>query len=449
MNLGNIFKIPELRKRIFFTLGMLLVYRLGVFITVPGINRARWTEYVNTSGNALLGVFNLFSGGALEQASIFMLGIMPYVSASIVVQLLSFVVPTFEEARKEGESGTRRLNQYTRYLTVVIAIVQAYIAATNQFERQNNVLGVGDLVASPGWGFRIMTVISLTTGTAFIMWLSEQITERGIGNGSSLIIFAGIVADMPSSILNTFSNLQSGQIKPISLLIVVGIVVGMVALISFVERGQRRIPIQHSRRNVGGKAVAAQTQPLPLRVNMAGVIPPIFASTVITAPASLVSWVPSLEKFANVLQRGWVFNVLFALLIIFFAFFYVGATFQPVDMANNLEKQNAFVPRVRPGKETADYLQSVVTKLTLIGGVYLAFVCILPQFLQEQFRVPFFLGGTSVIIVVGVALDTMAQIESHLITRNYEGLLGSDGPRIRGRAGRVPAASSALSDGEA
>ena len=435
---ANIAKIPELRRRILFTLGMIAVYRIGIFVTIPGIDRNVMREYINSAGG-FLGMFNLFSGGALEQASIFSLGIMPYVTASIVLQLMTIVVPQLGELRKEGEAGQRNINQYTRYGTVVIAVVQGIFWANHWQAQNSSSIGsgfssVGDLVRDPGWGFVFLTIVSLTTGTAFIMWLGEQITERGIGNGISLIIFAGIVADLPRAGVQTVEQVQIGQIQPVSLLMVAGIILLVIAVITFFERGQRRIPIHYAKRLVGRKLYGGQTSHLPLRVNSSGVIAPIFASSLLMFPQQLVGIIPGIETVNDYIQPGsFLFNLIYVVMIVFFAFFYTAVTFQPVEVADNLKKQNAFIPKVRPGKATAEYIDRVLTRITVGGAVYVAVVCVVPQVIQDSFHVPFFFGGTSVMIVVGVALDTVQQIESHLITRHYEGLTGPRGPRIRGR----------------
>jgi preprotein translocase subunit SecY len=435
--IANMFKIPELRKRLMFTLGMLFVYRVGIFITTPGVDRNVMRNIMASQSGTFLGMFNLFSGGALEQLSIFALGIMPYVSASIILTLLSAVVPTLEEFRQEGESGQRKLNQYTRYGTIVLSAVQSTGIALF-LEGLNNSQGqFGDVVANPGWGFRIITCISLTTGTAFIMWVGEQITERGLGNGISLIIFAGIVADLPDALFHTGSQVKIGQIQPISLLVVLAIMFGIVAIIVFFERAQRRIPIQYAKRMVGRKMYGGQSSHLPLKVNAAGVIPPIFASSLLMFPNTLANFnVPGMHKLQQIIQPGdWRYTVVYVSLIVFFAFFYTAIQFQPVQVADNLKKQNAFIPGIRPGKATADFIDNVMTRITFCGALYMALVCVIPDFLHRQFKVPFYFGGTSVMIVVGVALDLVQQIESHLITRHYEGLTGPGGPRIRGRRG--------------
>jgi len=432
-SLANIFRIPELRKRLAFTVGMLAVYRLGVFVSTPGVDRVAMRKVVSSQGG-MLGLLNLFSGGALEQLSIFSLGIMPYVSASIILQLMSIVVPKLEELRKEGEAGQRKINQYTRYGTIVIAIVQG-IGIAMWLESQNGSTQFGDVAVMHGWPFYFLTVVSLTTGTSFIMWLGEQITERGIGNGSSLIIFAGIVAGLPDAVLRTTNNVKIGQLQPISLLVVTCIVLFVIAVIIFFERGQLRLPIFYARRAVGRKVYGGQTSHLPLRVNMSGVIPPIFASSLLMFPNTLANLkVPGMDALTAVLGPDhWQYHALFVLLVIFFAYFYTAVTFQPVDVADNLKKQNAFIPTVRQGKETAEYIDRRVSRITFGGALYIAAVCTVPSLLQQQFHVPFYFGGTSIMIVVGVALDTVQQIESHLITRHYEGLTGPGGARIRGR----------------
>jgi preprotein translocase subunit SecY len=434
--LANIAKIPELRRRILFTLGMLAVYRIGIFVTTPGVDRNVMRKIVQDNSATFLGMFNLFSGGALEQLSIFALGIMPYVSASIILSLLTVVVPALEEMKKEGEAGQRKIQQYTRYGTVALCVIQGFGVAM-WLENLNASSQYGDVVDAPGWAFRGMTVLALTTGTAFLMWLGEQITERGIGNGISLIIFAGIVANLPDALFQTMQLVEVGQLKPIDLLIIGAIALFVVAVIVFFERAQRRIPIQYAKRMVGRRMYGGQQSHLPLRVNMAGVIPPIFASSLMMFPMTLSNLgVPGMTEVQNFMQPGnWIYIVTFAAMTIFFCFFYTAVTFQPVDVAENLKKQNAFIPKVRPGKETAEYIDRVLTRITVGGALYVAAVCTVPTLLQSQWQVPFYLGGTSLMIVVGVGLDTSQQVESHLITRHYEGLTGAKGPRIRGRRG--------------
>ncbi len=437
---ANIGKVPELRKRLIFTIVMLAVYRVGVFVTIPGVDRNVMQAVVNKQSGGFLGMLNMFSGGALGNLSIFALGIMPYVSASIVLQLLAMVFKPLEELRKEGEQGQRKINQYTRYGTIALSLVQAFgIAMT--LEGMNNAdfsesSRVGDVVVHAGWGFRIMSILTLTTGTAFMMWVGEQITERGIGNGISLIIFAGIVDGIPNGVIQYFQT-NKGNIQPLNLAAVVAVVLATVAVIVFFERGQRRIPIFYARRTVGRRVYGGQTAHLPLRVNTAGTIPPIFASSLLAFPQTLASFkVPGMAQLQAAVQRGdWLFNVFYIGLIIFFCYFYTAVTFQPVDVADNLKKQQAFIPSIRQGKQTADYIDHVMSRLTFGGSLYVAAVCIVPTIISEAFHVPFRWGGTSIMIVVGVALDTVNQIEAHLITRNYEGLSGSGGKatRIRGR----------------
>jgi preprotein translocase subunit SecY len=434
---ANITKIPELRKRILFTLGMLAVYRIGVFITAPGVDRNVMRSVVAKQSGGLLGLFNLFSGGALENLSIFALGIMPYVSSSIILQLMGMVYKPIDELRKEGEQGRRKIDQYTRYGTIVLSAFQAFGIAMYLEGLNNQEVGAGkfgDVVAQPGWGFRLMTIITLTTGTAFIMWVGEQITERGISNGISLIIMAGIVTDIPSTIANYLAQ-NKGNIQPLNIGAVSGLILLTIATIVFFERGQRKIPIIYSRRNVGRRVYGGQTAHLPLKVNTAGTIPPIFASSLLMFPATLANLrVPGMQFLETIIQRGdWVFNTGYVILIVFFCYFYTAVTFQAVDVADNLKKQQANIPGIRPGKQTAEYIDRVLTRITFGGAMYVAAVCVIPSIISQVFRVPFRFGGTSIMIVVGVALDTVSQIEAHLITRHYEGLTGPRGARIRGR----------------
>jgi len=437
--IANMFRIPELRKRLFFTLGILAVYRLGIFVTTPGVDRVAMRRVVQSSGG-LLGLFNLFSGGALEQLSIFALGIMPYISASIILQLLTVVVPKLEQLQKEGEVGRRKITQYTRYGTIVLSVIQGWgIASYLESLRDPSGLLV---VANPGFGFKALTVISLASGTAFIMWLGEQITERGVGNGISLIIFAGIVARIPDALYQTWAAYKARSVDELSIAMLLVMMVAVVALICFFERGQRRIPIQYAKRVVGRKLYGGQSTHLPLKVNTAGVIPPIFASSILLFPASLASWFPFLSKVSDAIRPGeWIYNVLYVLLIVFFAYFYTAVTFNPVDVADNLKKYGGYVPGIRPGKTTADYIDHVLSRITFGGAIYIAAVCVLPTVLVNRFHATFYFGGTALLIVVGVALDTVQQIEGHLITRHYEGFTGPRGPRIRGRrmAGGVAA----------
>jgi len=431
--LTNIFRVPELRKRLVFSLGMLAVYRLGIFVTTPGVDRKAMGEIVRSSST--LGLLSFFSGGALEQLSIFALGIMPYVSASIILQLLTVVVPALEKLQKEGELGRRKITQYTRYLTIVLSAVQGYGIAA-YLETLTTGLGL-KVVAEPGWSFRLLTMISLAAGTAFIMWMGEQITERGIGNGISLVIFAGIVARAPAAAYQTFTAYRApgSQMTELGLLILGVVMMVVIGAIVFVERGQRRIPIQYAKRVVGRKLYGGQSTHLPLKVNTSGVIPPIFASSLLLFPTTLAGWFPFLSSLQSALAPGTlIYNTLYVLLIVFFAYFYTAVTFNPVDVADNLKKYGGYIPGIRPGKKTADYIDHVLSRITFGGAMYLAAICVLPTIITSEFGVTFFFGGTSLLIVVGVALDTVQQIEGHLITRHYEGFTGPRGPRIRGRS---------------
>jgi preprotein translocase subunit SecY len=437
---ANIGKVPELRKRITYTVLMMGVYRIGVFVTIPGVDRNVMGAVVR-KGGGLLSLFNMFSGGALGNMSIFALGIMPYVSASIILQLLTMVFKPLDELRKEGEQGQRKINQYTRYGTILLSLLQGFFIAM-QVEGYNNpdmsgdVAASGDVVGHPGWAFRLMTMLTLTTGTCFMMWVGEQITERGIGNGISLLIFAGIVDRIPDGVFGYLAT-NKGNIQPLNVAAVLAIILATVATIVFFERAQRRIPIYYARRTVGRRVYGGQTAHLPLRVNTSGTIPPIFASSLLMFPATLASMkVPGMAQLQASLNRGdWLFNTFYVILIIFFCHFYTAVTFQPVDVADNLKKQQAFIPSVRQGKQTADYIDYVLTRITFGGSLYVAVVCIVPTIVSQSFHIPFQWGGTSIMIVVGVALDTVNQIEAHLITRNYEGLAGGGGKvsKIRGR----------------
>ena len=433
--IANIFKIPELRKRIFFTIGMLAVYRIGIFVTTPGVDRSVMREIVAGSAGGFLNLFNVFAGGALEQLSIFALGIMPYVSASIIIQLLSVVVKPLEELRKEGEAGQRKINQYTRYGAVVLSAVQGFgIALYLESLRGPN---GADVVHDPGWSFRLMTILSLTTGTAFLMWLGEQIGERGIGNGISLIIFAGIVVGITPAVFQTIEQLRDDTLEPVQMLVVTVICLAVVAVVTFFERGQYRLPVQYAKRQVGRKMYGGQSSHLPLKVNQSGVIPPIFASTLLMFPFTLQQWgLPYVENVTEWLTPGnWLYQALYATMIIFFAYFYTAVVFQPVEVAENLKKQNANIPGVRPGKATQEHIDYIMSRITFAGACYMAVVCTIPDLLMSKWHVMFYFGGTSIMIVVGVALDTVQQIESYLITRHYEGITGPGGTRIRGRKG--------------
>jgi preprotein translocase subunit SecY len=444
--LQNMGKIPELRKRLLYTLALLAVYRFGIFITTPGVNGAVMNKIVNQASGSFLGLFNMFSGGALEKMSIFALGIMPYISSSIILQLLTVVVPKLEQIQKEGEMGRRRINQYTRYGTILLATIQSFFIARWLVQNNSAYGHLGEVVADPSWHFYLVTMISLTTGTAFIMWLGEQITERGVGNGISLIIFAGIVCDVPNAITQLIQKARDGSITMFSLALMGLIVVVVVAAIIFFERGQRRIPVQYAKRVVGRKMFGGQSTHLPLKVNTAGVIPPIFASSILMFPQQIATLVDKdwMRSISNALHpQDWRYNVLYIGLIVFFCYFYTAVTFNPVDVADNMRKYGGFIPGIRPGKATAAYIDRVLTRITFGGAVYISAICVLPAILSSYLNVPFQFGGTGLMIVVGVALDTVQQIESHLITRNYEGFTGPKGPRIRGRGTRVAGQASA------
>jgi preprotein translocase subunit SecY len=420
---------------VLFTLAMLAVYRLGVFIAVPGVDRTVMSQLVEEGSGGFLGYFNMFTGGALEQVSVFALGIMPYISASIIMQLMTVVIPRLEQLSKEGEAGRRKINQYSRYGTVGLSLVQGYFIAS-WLESQNS--AGQTLVIEPGFGFQAMTVLALTGGTVFLMWLGEQITERGIGNGISLIIFAGIIAALPTALYQLFQKMQDDP-ENFGPLMVAVLGVGAVAVIAFIvvmERGQRRITVQYAKRVVGRRMFGGNANYLPLRINSAGVIPPIFASSILMFPNQIAawsqnSWLQSLS--AALAYDGWLYITVYTALNVFFTYFYTAIQFNPTDVADNLKKQNASIPGIRPGKRTAEYIDFVLSRLTFVGAWYISAVCVLPTFLQTKFAVPFYYGGTSLLIVVGVALDTAQQIESHLVTRSYEGFAGPRGPRIRGR----------------
>jgi len=437
--IANIAKLPELRRRILFTLAMLAVYRVGVFITIPGVNRVEMTHVVTKGGSgSFLGMFNMFSGGALQQLSIFALGIMPYITSSIVMQLLTVVVPKLDQLNKEGEQGRRKINQLTRYGTIVVSVVQSWFIATYVESLSK---GGAEVVAEPGLSFRLMTVLTLTCGTTVIMWLGELITDKGIGNGSSLIIFAGIVAAMPDAIVRFVAGGSGNSVGGLTILFMIILVVGTIAAICYFERAHRRIPVQYTKRQVGRKMYQGAQSYLPLKINVSGVIPPIFASSILMFPTQLASMSGAgwMQEFAAIFHRAdWRYNTIFTILVVFFAFFYTSVVFNPVDVADNLKKSGGFIPGIRPGKHTASYIERVLNRITFAGALYLSVVCMIPAFLQKYFQVPFQFGGTGLLIVVGVALDTVQQIESHLITRNYEGFAGPKGPRIRGRVAARP-----------
>ena len=430
----NASRVPELRRRVIFALTMLAVYRLGVHVPTPGIDRAAMAAFFDQQKNTLFGFLNLFSGGALEQFSVFSLGIMPYISASIILQLLTVVFPYLERLSKEGEAGRRKITQYTRYGTVLLSIVQGTMIAIGLEGTQGP--GGTALVLHPGFGFRFMTVITLTSGTAFIMWLGEQITERGIGNGMSLIIFAGIVARLPSAVWSTFEFMRNGELGPLVALVILVLSVAIIGAIIFVERGQRRIPVQYAKRVVGRRMYGGMTSHLPLKVNTANVIPIIFASSVLIFPATMAQFAkhPWIQTISGMLAPGqWLYEIAQIALIVFFAFFYTAVVFNPSDVAENMKKAGGYIPGIRPGQKTAEFIEKVLSRITLSGAVYLCLIALLPSMLVRQFNVPFYFGGTALLIVVGVALDTVAQMETHLISRNYEGFMKRG--RLRGRKG--------------
>jgi preprotein translocase subunit SecY len=429
---SNASRIPELRKRLLFTAGALAIYRLGVAIPTPGIDGQALAQFFAQARNNIVGLVNLFSGGALERFSIFALGIMPYISASIILQLLTVVVPYLEKLSKEGELGRRKITQYTRYGTIVLALVQGFFISMGL--ETIEAPGGGGVVFEPGWHFRLMTVITLTTGTAFIMWLGEQITERGIGNGISLIIFAGIVAAIPSAVATTFEFVRNGELSIFVAILIAALMVVVVAAIIYMERAQRRIPVQYAKRVVGRRMYSGQSSHLPLKINTSGVIPPIFASSILLFPGTVTGFIdhPAALWVQNALQPGsWLYNLVYVGLIIFFCYFYTAVTFNPADVADNMKKFGGYIPGIRPGQRTAEYIDRILTRITLAGALYVAAVCVLPTILIDQFRVPFFFGGTALLIVVGVALDTVAAMETHMITRSYEGFMKRG--RIRGR----------------
>ena len=432
--LQNIGRVPELQRRILFTFGMLAVYRLGAHIVTPGINPEVIKNFFDQMGGTVFGLFNLFSGGALEQLSIFALGIMPYISASIIFQLLTIVIPTLEQLQKEGEQGRRKITQWQRYATVVIALFQSLLLS---IALENGQFGEG-AVMDPGWGFRLMMMLTLTTGTAFIMWLGEQITERGIGNGISLVIFSGIVIGIPGGIATLWEQIRTDQFTLLGGILLLGFIVAFTGFVVYCERAQRRIPIQHARRVVGRRVMQGGMSYFPLRLNTAGVIPPIFASSILMFPLTITQFVQS-ERVSNFFQDylhfgSFLYNAIYVGLIVFFAFFYTAIVINPTDVADNIKRSGAYIPGIRPGKRTAEYIDKILGRLTLIGAIYVSVVCVMPVLLSNQAGVPFFFGGTALLIVVGVALDTIGQIEAHLVSRQYEGFV--KGTRMRGRIGR-------------
>jgi preprotein translocase subunit SecY len=443
LNLGVLAKATELKKRIWFTLGALLVYRIGTYVPVPGVDAAVMAEMLRQHGGGILGMFDMFTGGALGRMTVFALNIMPYISASIIIQLMASAVPTLEALKKEGESGRKKLNQYTRYLTVLIAVFQAYAIAVGLESIRGS---FGPAVLDPGLFFRVSCVVTLVGGTMFLMWLGEQITTRGIGNGISLIIFAGIVANLPSALVATLELGRTGALSTVFIILFLAMALGVIALVVFVERAQRRIPVQYPKRQVGNRMFGGENTHLPLKLNTSGVIPPIFASSLLLLPATVAGFSSDqgagdggwLTTVANLLAHGQpLYMFLYAALIVFFAFFYTAIVFNPAETAENLKKYGGFVPGIRPGQNTADYFDRVLTRLTAVGAVYLCVVCLLPEILISRYGVPFYFGGTSLLIIVSVTMDTVAQVQSHLFAHQYEGLIrkarlgGRGAPRAR------------------
>ena len=437
INLSAFSKATELKSRIWFTLGALVIYRLGTYIPIPGIDPTILTEIFSRNAGGILGMFDMFSGGALGRMTIFALNIMPYISASIIVQLLTAVSPQLEALKKEGESGRKKLNQYTRFGTVGLAAVQAYGIAVGLEGLRGS---MGSAVTDPGMFFRLVTVITLTGGTVFLMWLGEQITARGVGNGISLIIFAGIVANLPHALVALLELGRTGAISTVTIIFFFAMAIVVIGFIVFMERAQRRILVQYPKRQQGNKMFGGEASHLPLKLNTSGVIPPIFASSLLLLPATLASFNAAgggtgiLAEITAYLAHGRpLYMLLYVALIVFFSFFYTAIVFNPVETADNLRKYGGFIPGIRPGKNTSDYLDYVLTRLTVVGSAYLAVVCILPEFLISQYSVPFYFGGTSLLIVVSVTMDTVAQIHSHLLAHQYEGLIKKS--KLRGRRG--------------
>jgi preprotein translocase subunit SecY len=429
----NLARLPELKKRLLWTFLLLAVYRIGIHVPVPGVDGGALADFFDSVQNSLFGLFDMFSGGGLRRLSIFALGIMPYISASIILQLLQVVSPELKRLQKEeGAAGRKKITQYTRYGTVLITIIQGLGIAIG-LESMTSPTGA-PIVLNAGWGFRLVTIVTLTTGTILIMWLGEQMTERGIGNGISLIIFAGIVAGLPRGTINTFRLLGTGEMSLFVLIVVLALMAAVLAFIVFMERSQRRIPIQYAKRQMGRRMVGGQTSHLPLRVNTAGVIPPIFASSILLFPATLTNFsnIDWLQQVASwFAPQTILYNVLFIALIVFFCFFYTAIIFDPKDIAENLKNQGGFIPGIRPGGKTREYIDKVLTRITLWGSMYISVICVLPMLLIQHFKVPFYFGGTGLLIVVGVSMDFMGQIESYLISRQYEGLMRKG--KLKGR----------------
>ncbi len=440
MNFGAFSKATELKKRIWFTLIALLVYRLGTFIPLPGIDPVAFAQTFKSNSTGILGMLNLFAGGAVERMAILALNIMPYISASIIMQLMSSVSPKLEALKKEGEQGRKQINQYTRYLTVILATFQAYGIAIGL---EGSRAGAASVVIDPGWFFRITTVISLVGGTMFLMWLGEQITARGVGNGISLIIFAGIVAGLPAALLSLFELSRTGSLSPFLLIALLALMLAVVAAIVFIERAQRRLLIQYPKRQVGNRMFQGDSSHLPLKLNSSGVIPPIFASSLLLLPITAAQFSAGpgssgpewLTTIVAALGRGQPLHIaLYVALIIFFAFFYTAVVFNPTETADNLRKYGGFLPGRRPGAQTAEYIDYVLTRITVVGAIYLAVVCVMPELLISYAAVPFYFGGTSLLIAVSVTMDTVAQIQSHLLAHQYEGLIKKS--KLRGGKGR-------------
>ncbi|MDA8049745.1 MAG: preprotein translocase subunit SecY [Rhodospirillales bacterium] len=433
-NVGVFAKATDLKKRIWFTLGALIVYRLGTYIPLPGVNPAVMAELMRRSGGGILGMFNMFSGGALGRMTIFALSIMPYITASIIVQMMTAAVPSLEALRKEGESGRKTLNQYTRYLTVVIALFQSYGISIG-LESIRGTMGAA--VSDPGWFFRISATIVLVGGTMFLTWLGEQITDRGIGNGSSLIIMSGIIANMPQAVVALLELGRTGALSTVFIIFFLALAVAVIAFIVFIERAQRRIVVQYPKRQVGNRMFGGDSTHMPLKVNTAGVIPPIFASSILLIPATITGFSQGtgnslLTRIAAMLGQGQpLFLVLYAGMILFFTFFYTAVVFNPEETADNLKKYGGFIPGIRPGSATASYFDHVLTRITVVGALYLVLVCTLPLILISDYGLPFYFGGTSLIIIVSVTMDTVTQIQSHLLAHQYEGLIRK--ARIKGR----------------
>jgi preprotein translocase subunit SecY len=434
LNLGVFSKATELKKRIWFTLGALIVFRVGTYIPLPGVDASVMGQMMQQHGGGILGMFDMFTGGALGRMTVFALNIMPYISASIIVQLMAAAIPSLETLKKEGEQGRKKMNQYTRYLTVVIAVFQSYGIAVGLESMRGS---MGPAVIDPGWFFRFSCVVTLVGGTMFLMWLGEQITARGVGNGTSLIIFSGIVANLPHALANLLELGHTGALSPVFIVAFLVIAVAVIGFIVFMERAQRRIPIQYPKRQVGNRMFGGDSTHMPLKLNTAGVIPPIFASSILLIPATIAGFSqgngPSWLSFiANQLAHGQpLYMALYAAMIIFFSYFYTAVVFNPQETADNLKKYGGFIPGIRPGTATADYFDTVLTRLTTVGAIYVAIVCLLPEILISHYGVPFYFGGTSLMIVVSVTMDTVTQVQSHLLAHQYEGLIRK--ARVRGR----------------